>query len=71
MGSSGKKPRKGKKPQHLAKVGTHTNHQAAERRAVAENMGLGGAAPWLRVTLMVIAFLVVAGAIFSLAFWWL
>jgi hypothetical protein len=52
-------------------VGTHTNHQAAERRAVAENMGLGGASPWLRVTLMVIALLVVAGAIFSLAFWWL
>ena len=55
MGRSGQKPRKGKKhPQHLAKVGTPAENerlQHAEREAVLENMGMGGASGWLRVVL--------------------
>ena len=72
MGNAGQKSRKGKKRQHIAKVGTHTNDQAAERRAVADNLGLGHAAPWVRVLAMVVAVLLIAGALIgllSVVFW--
>lgn len=52
MGRAGSKPRKGKKPQHLPKVGTpqaehYEQHQ--EQRAVMANMGLHskGAVFWI------------------------
>jgi hypothetical protein len=66
MGSKGQKPRKGKSRQHLAKVGAHTNHQKGERRAVEENLGLGHAPPWLRITAMVVVVMLIVGAIGSL-----
>jgi hypothetical protein len=66
MGSSGQKARKGKTRQHLDKAGTHTNHQAAERRAVADQLGMGHAPAWLRVTAMVVAVLLIGGALFGL-----
>jgi hypothetical protein len=66
MGTSGQKARKGKTRRHLDKVGTHTNHQASERRAVAEQMGLGHAPQWLRFTAIVVALLLIVGALFGL-----
>jgi hypothetical protein len=72
MGSSGQKSRKGKKknpPQHLAKVGTPTENerlQHAEREAVLENMGMGGASSAMRVVIWVVIALLVGGAICAL-----
>ena len=70
MGWSGQKPRRGKKhPEHLAKVGTPAENerlQHAEREAVLENMGIGGASGWLRVVLYSVVALLVVGAIYGL-----
>jgi hypothetical protein len=70
MGSSGQKSRKGKKkPQHLAKVGSATENerlQHAEREAVLENMGVGGATGVTRVAIWVVSGLLFAGAICAL-----
>jgi len=71
MGRSGQKSRKGKKKhsQHLAKVGTPAENerlQHAEREAVLENMGMGGAFGWLRVVIYIVIALVVGGAIYGL-----
>ncbi len=70
MGRSGQKPRKGKKhPQHLAKVGTPAENerlQHAEREAVLENMGMGGAHGWLRVVIYTVIALLVVGGIYGL-----
>ena len=76
MGSKGSKPRKkhGKpqQHQHLPKVGTATENarlQHAEREAVLDNMGLGGASSTTRTVLGIIAVLVVIGAILALIAW--
>ena len=70
MGRSGQRPRKGKKhPQHLAEVGTPAENarlQHAEREAVLENMGMGGANGWLRVVIYTVVSLLVVGGIYGL-----
>ncbi len=71
MGSSGQRSRKGKKqhPQHLAKVGTPAENQRlqhAEREAVLDNMGMGGAPGWLKIVGVVLIVLLIVGAIGSL-----
>jgi hypothetical protein len=65
VGSSGQKSRKGKKRQHLAKVGTQSGAAGvhAEQHAVMDTMGIGGSPAWLRVTAMVIIVVLVIGAI--------
>jgi hypothetical protein len=76
MGSKGSKPRKkhGKpqQHQHLPKVGTATEaerEQHAERQAVLDNMGLGGASSGTRTILGIIAVVIVVAAILSLIGW--
>jgi hypothetical protein len=69
MGRQGQKPRRGKHPQHLPKVGTaleNEREQAGEREAVLDNIGLGGTPPWVKITLGLLAVLVVLGAIGAL-----
>src|SRR4051812_40106671 len=69
MGRANQKPRKGKKHQHLPKVGTATEDarlQHAERQAVGRNMGMGGLSGWMRTVLVAIGVLIVIGAIYSL-----
>ena len=69
MGSRGRKPRKPKHSQHLPKVGTATENrleQREEREAVLDNLGLGGIPSWVKLTLGVIATLVVIGAVVAL-----
>ena len=67
MGSSGtKKSRKGKAPQHLAKVGTpaeqaHTRH-AAERDVVG-NFGIGGKGAMFWIAVVVIAIIAIGGIV--------
>jgi hypothetical protein len=71
MGSKGSKPRKPSHSQHLPKVGTSTETERElreERRAIADVMGIGSLAPWLKVLLMVVAVLILLGAILGLAF---
>jgi hypothetical protein len=71
MGSKGRKPRKPSHSQHLPKVGTSTEAEhelREERHAIADVVGIGGLAPWLKVLLMVIAVLILVGAILGLAF---
>jgi hypothetical protein len=76
MGSNRSKPRKkhGKpqQHQHLPKVGTATENQRlqhAEREAVLDNMGMGGASKTTRMVLGIIAVVIVVGAIFALLGW--
>ncbi|MEX2100083.1 MAG: hypothetical protein WEB19_01595 [Acidimicrobiia bacterium] len=64
MGRSGIKSRKGKKPQHLPKVGTpqeehHAMHQ--EQRAVMANMGIKGKGGLFWIATIVVIAIVVIG----------
>jgi hypothetical protein len=66
MGRSGVKPRKGKKPQHLPKVGTKTEEryeQKHEREAVLSNMGVRKTSPLMWVVIGLIVLLVVVGMV--------
>lgn len=70
MGRSGirrsPKDRRRQQRQHLDKVGSHRearHEQHLERQAVADTMGLGGAAPWIRWTALVIGSLIVVTAL--------
>ena len=76
MGSKGSKARKkhGKQQQHqhLPKVGTATENermQHAERAAVLDNMGMGGASSGTRTIVGIIAVVIVVAAILSLIGW--
>lgn len=63
-----KKSRKGGKRQHLAKVGTHGTARAQEHRereAIADTMGIGGAAPWLKWTVLAIGTFILIGALIA------
>ena len=75
MGSQGmKRRRKGGKPQHLDKVGTHhgssveeaRHEQALERQAIADTMGLGNAPPWVKWGCLLVGALILVGAVVSL-----
>jgi len=69
MGSRGQKPRKPKHSEHLPKVGTATENrleQRGEREAVLDNLGLGGIPAWVKLTIGVIATVVVNGAVVAL-----
>jgi hypothetical protein len=60
------KDRRRQQRQHLDKVGTHNaarQEQHLEREAVADTMGLGGAAPWVKWTALVIGGLIVVTAL--------
>jgi glycerate kinase len=66
-----KKKRKGGSRQHLDKVGTHSHsaaeqEQHAERQAVLDTMGMGGAGGATRVILWTIFALLAVAAIVSL-----
>ena len=73
MGSQGmKRSRKGRKRQHLDKVGTHhgdnlaeaRHEQELERSAIADVMGLGDAPGWLKFGCLLIgAIIVIAGVV--------
>lgn len=71
MGSKGmKRSRKGGSRQHLAKVGSHESarqSQHRERQAIADTMGFGGAAPWLKWALLCIGALILVGGVVALA----
>jgi hypothetical protein len=70
MGRSGmKKSRKGGRRQHLAKVGTRDEarqEQHLERDAIADTMGMGGAAPWVKWIALFIGAIVLIGAVVTL-----
>jgi hypothetical protein len=71
MGSKGSKPRKPSHSQHLPKVGTasdteHVLHE--ERRAVVEAVGLGAAPAWLKYLAIAVGIVLLAAAVFALAF---
>ena len=70
MGRSGRrKSRKGGRRQHLAKVGTRSGarqEQHYEREAIADTMGIGGAAPWVKWVALAIGSLILVGAIVAL-----
>jgi len=69
MGSRGQKPRKPEHSEHLPKVGTATENERAlheEREAVLDNIGLAGTPSWLKLTIGVVAVLVVIGAVIAL-----
>jgi hypothetical protein len=70
MGRSGirrsRKDRRRQQRRHLDKVGEHNparHEQHLEREAVADTMGLGGAAPWVKWTALVIGGLMVFTAL--------
>ena len=73
MGSSGSKSRKtGKRPQHLAKVGSssrnHTSMQT-ERKGAMDAMGLSGMSKGARTAIVTVVSLAFVAGIF--AFLWL
>jgi hypothetical protein len=64
MGRAGNKPRKGKKPQHLPKVGTpqaerYEQHQ--EQRAVMANVGVQGKGALFWIGVVAVIAIVVIG----------
>jgi dolichyl-phosphate-mannose--protein O-mannosyl transferase len=64
-----KKSRKGGRRQHLAKVGTRDEarqEQHRERDAVADTMGMGGAASWVKWVALFIGAIVLIGAVVTL-----
>lgn len=72
MGSKGQKPRKPTHSQHLDKVGAKSSakhEQQLERQAVMDTVGLGNAAPWLKVVVWVVVALILFGAVFSVIAW--
>ena len=70
MGSSGeKRTRKGKRREHLAKVGTHDAvraEQHRERQAIADSIGLGGTPAWVRWTALFVGALILIGGVVTL-----
>jgi hypothetical protein len=72
MGSSGSKSRKsGKKPQHLAKVGSsERNHTSmhAERKGAVDAMGLSGLSRGARVAIITVVALLFISAVFAFTF---
>ena len=69
MGSKGSKPRKPKHSQHLPKVGSATEDQRlqhAEREAVLDNMGMGGASQSTRTIVGIIVVIVIVVALLAL-----
>jgi hypothetical protein len=71
VGSKGRKPRKPSHSQHLPKVGTAPETERelhAEQRAVVEAVGLGNAPAWLKYVVVAIAIVLLALAVFALAF---
>ena len=69
MGSKGSKPRKPSHSQHLPKVGTpeeNAREQRGARRAVTDNMSLGGPSGRSGVVIGAIAVIAVFGAILGL-----
>jgi len=74
MGSQGmKRSRKGKKRQHLDKVGTHGDSLAAarheqelERSAMADVMGLGNTPGWVKFGCLLIGFIIIIGGVVAL-----
>ena len=75
MGSQGmKRSRKGRKPQHLDKVGTHQgesvdearHEQELERSAIADVMGLGNAPGWLKFGCLLIGAIILIGGVVTL-----
>ena len=76
MGSKGSKPRKPQHSQHLPKVGTPEENkrlQHAEREAVLDNMGVGGASSTTKmivgIVLVVIVVLGIIALIGANTFW--
>jgi hypothetical protein len=72
MGSKGSKPRKRKQSQHLPKVGSATENQRlqhAEREAVLDNMGMGGASQSTRTIVGIIVVVVIVMALLALLGW--
>jgi hypothetical protein len=70
MGSSGeKRTRKGKRREHLPKVGTHDAvraEQHRERQAIADSIGLGGTPAWVRWTALFVGALILIGGVVTL-----
>jgi hypothetical protein len=70
MGSQGeKRTRKGGRRQHLAKVGTRNSvraEQHRERGAVADTMGFGRTAPWVRWTALFVGAAILIGGVVTL-----
>ena len=70
MGRSGiKRSGRGGRRQHLPKVGAHDelrHEQHLERVAVADALGIGGAAPWLKWAAFAIGGLLVVAALVAL-----
>ena len=61
-----KRSRKGRRREHLQKVGTRNearHEQHLERTAIADTMGIGGAPTWLKVTTIVVGGVLVAVAL--------
>ncbi len=66
MGSSGQRRRKGNKnPQHLPKVGAHSE-QHAERQAILDEMGLHDSPAWIRSTTGIVVVILAALALLTL-----
>ncbi len=64
-----KKSRKGRRRQHLAKVGTRAGarqEEHNEREAIADTMGIGGAASWVKWIALALCAFVLVGAIVAL-----
>ncbi len=69
VGSKGQKPRKGKHPQHLPKVGTSSETEFLmheEHEAIFDTMGMGGSSHGARILMAVVGILLLAGAILAL-----
>jgi hypothetical protein len=63
------KSRKGGRRQRLAKVGTRDEarqEQHLERDAIADTMGMGGAAPWVRWIALFIGAIILIGGVVTL-----
>ena len=64
-----KKSRKGRRRQHLAKVGTRAGapqEEHYEREAIADTMGIGGATSWVKWIALTIGALILVGALIAL-----
>jgi hypothetical protein len=70
MGSSGqKRTRKGKRREHLPKVGTHDEvraEQHRERQAIADSIGFGRTPVWVRWTALFVGTLILIGGVLTL-----
>jgi hypothetical protein len=71
VGSKGSKPRKPSHSQHLPKVGTKPDTERLlheERQGVLDAVGVGGAPAWVKYAVVIVGILLLAAAIFALAF---